>query len=57
MLGGVWLSWDDVGEDWFCDCWVAIFDGFLNCYFSGKVYVYYNILPKKELEGLLLGQM
>ena len=29
---------------------------FLNCYFSGKVYVYYNILPKKELEGLLLGQ-
>ena len=36
---------------------VAIFDSFLNYYFSEKICVYYNILPKKELEGLLLGQM
>ena len=55
--GVVGLSWDDVGEDWLCDCWVAIFDRFLNYYFSEKVYVYYNILPKKWLEKLLLGQM
>ena len=46
--GGVGLSWDDVGEDWFCDCWVAIFDGFLNFYFSGKVYVYYIYSSKKN---------
>ena len=22
------VSWDDVGEDSLCDCWLAIFEGF-----------------------------
>ena len=37
--GVVGLSWDDVGEDWLGDFWVAIFDSFL-VWVSEKVNVY-----------------
>ena len=28
------VSWDDVGEDSLCDCWLAIFEGFLIDFFE-----------------------
>ena len=29
VVGIVGFSWDDVGEDCLCDCWLAIFEGIL----------------------------
>ena len=39
-VGIAGFSWDDVGEDWFCDCWLAIFETCILIFSSGKIYVY-----------------
>ena len=45
VVGMIGFSWEDVGEDFFGGGWLAILEMCLiNLFFSGKTYVYCNIL-------------
>ena len=57
VVGIAGFFWDDAVEDWFCDCWLAIFESVRLIFSSGRIYVYCSILRWKELKGLLLRRM